>query len=167
MSHIDYSSDILKHYVRKYSWLPACQKQSYAIRNRSKRIPLRYFTFCAAQAIDVFMLERERILQRSNQTGRLDGVYFCEKDPVVFGKIADMIGSPEQGFQGDFDKIVLFEDDEDTRGLELYPEVKEDDTEEGMKEADQAFSEDIRRKLRYKDANERLRKAFPFDILNL
>ena len=74
-----------------------------------------------------------------------------------------MIGSPEQGFQGDFEKIVLFEDDEDTRGIELYPEVKEDETEE----ADRAYPEDVRRKLRYKDAHQRLRKAFPFDILNL
>ncbi len=155
MSHIDYSADILKHYVRKYAWLPACQLQLSTAKKRSKKIPLKYFTFCAADAIDVFMLAREGILRRSEQTGRLDGVYFCEKDAEAFGKIADLIGSPEQGFQGEFEKIVLFEDDKDTFGRELYTEAAE------------SYSEDIRRKLRYKDAHHRLYKAFPFDIINL
>ncbi len=167
MSHIDYSSDILKHFVRRNGWLPACKEQSHTIRNRSQKIPLRYFTFCATQAIDVYMLEREGILRRSTQTGRLEGVYFCEKDPEDFGKIANLIGSPDQGFLGDFEKIVLFEDDEDTRGIELYPEVKEEETEEVEEEADRAYPEHVRRKLRYKDAHQRLHKAFPFDILNL
>ena len=62
------------------------------------------------------MLEREGILNRSEQTGRLEGVYFCEADPDKFGVIADLIGSPEQGFQGEFEKIVLFKDDDDTQG---------------------------------------------------
>ena len=160
MAHIDYSSDILKHYVRKNGWLPACREQSNFLKNRSKKIPLRYFTFCAAEAIDVFMLEREHILKRSIQTGRLEGVYFCEKNPEDFGKIASLIGSPEQGFQGEFDKIVLFEDDQDTKNLDLYAGDSD-------KEEDPAFSEELRKKLRYKDAHQRLRKAFPFDILNL
>ena len=86
MSRIDYSSDILKHYVRRNGWLPACKEQSHTIRNRSPKIPLRYFTFCAAQAIDVFMLEHEGILKRSTQTGRLEGIYFCEKNAVKYGK---------------------------------------------------------------------------------
>lgn len=161
MSHIDYGSDILKHFVRKNGWLPACKSQLYAVRNR-KNIPLRYFTFCAAEAIDVFMLEHEGMLQRSDKTGRLEGVYFCEKNPDDFGKIASLIGSPEQGFLGDFEKIVLFKDDEDTVGQELYPQPKEDE-----KDDDPVFSEDVRKKLHYKDTQRHLREAFPFDILNL
>jgi len=153
MAHIDFTKDILKHYVRRYGWLPACQQQKHAIGKRSKRIPLRYFTFCAAEAIDVFMLEREGILQRDEQTGRLEGVFFCEENEEAFGRIADLIGSPEQGFLGDFAKIVLFEDDEDTREQELY--------------SDEPHSESVRKKLRYKDVHRCLREAFPFDIINL
>ena len=65
MSHINFETDLPKHYVRRYGWLRAIQQQKQAIRRRSKRIPLRYFTFCAEDAIDVFMLEREEILKRS------------------------------------------------------------------------------------------------------
>ena len=68
-----------------------------------------------------------------------------------------MIGSPEQGFRGPFDQIVLFEDDEDTEGKTL--------------EDDQPYPLEVREKLIekliYKDAHHRLRKAFPFDIINL
>ena len=99
------------------------------------------------------MLECEGILNRSEETGRLEGVYFCEKDLDKFGIIANLIGSPEQGFRGPFDQIVLFEDDEETEGKTL--------------EDDQPYAPEVREKLIYKDAHHRLRKAFPFDIINL
>ena len=157
MSQIDFATDTLKHYVRRCGWLTAAKEQKHAISKRSKRIPLRYFTFCAAEAIDVFMLEREGILNRSEETGRLEGVYFCEKDLDKFGIIANLIGSPEQGFRGPFDEIVLFEDDEETEGKTL--------------EDDQPYTPEVREKLIekliYKDTHCRLRKAFPFDIINL
>lgn len=149
---INYETDPLKHYVRRHGWLKAARQQKQTIR-RSKNIPLRYFTFCAAEAIDVFMLEREQILKRSEETERLEGVYFCEEDDESFGRIAELIGSPQQGFQGEFEKIVLFEDDEETKGKTLTDE--------------EHYPLAIRRKLRYKDAHQRLRAAFPFDIINL
>ena len=157
MSQIDFERDPLKHYVRRCGWLTAAKEQKHAIRGRSKSIPLRYFTFCAEAAIDVFMLVHEGIIKRSDHTGRLEGVYFCEKDLDKFGIIANLIGSPEQGFQGKFDKIVLFEDDEETKGKTL--------------EDDQHYPPEVRKrlieKLKYKDAHHRLRQAFPFDIINL
>ncbi len=153
MCRINFETDLLKHYVRRNGWLNAVKLQKNAIRKRSKKIPLRYFTFCAADAIDVFMLEREGILKRSEETGRLEGVYFCEKDPESFGIIADLIGSPDQGFRGAFEKIVLFEEDQETMG-----KTSEDES---------FYPSEIREKLSYKDAHRRLRKAFPFDIINL
>ena len=154
---INFETDPLKHYVRRYGWLPAAQEQKRAIKNRSKRIPLRYFTFCAAGAIDVFMLEREGILKRSEETGRLEGVYFCEENDENFGIIADLIGKPENGFLGTFEDIVLFEEDEETDGKELKDELENSD----------AYSDKVREKLGYKDTHYRLREAFPFDIINL
>lgn len=154
MTGVDYAADVLKHYVRKHGWLPACQVQKSEVRPK-KTTPLRYFTFCAAEAIDVFLLECAGILKRSEDTSRLENVFFCEKDEEVFGKIAALIGSPAQGFQGEFEKIVLFEEDDDTRDRELFSED------------DEPLPKELRRKLGLKDAHYRLRNAFPFDIINL
>ena len=154
---INFETDPLKHYVRKYGWLAAAKNQKHEIGRRSKKIPLRYFTFCASGAIDVFMLEREGILKRSEKTGRLEGVFFCEKDEENFGRIADLIGKPENGFRGTFEKIVLFEDDEDTEGKELKDELEGGDV----------YSTEVRDKLWNKDTHYRLRETFPFDIINL
>ena len=157
MNHIDFEKDPLKHYVRRYGWLGAAKQQKHAIRRRSKRIPLRYFTFCASKAIDVFMLVNEGILKKSEETGRLESVYFCEKNDEQFGIIADLIGSPEHGFQGPFEKIVLFEDDDETEGKTL----------EGEFEEEQPYTSEVREKLQHKHDHFRLREAFPFDIINL
>ncbi len=153
MSHINFKEDPLKHYVRKNGWLKAAKQQKQVIRRRSKRIPLRYFTFCAVEAIDVFMLELEGILKRSKQTGHLEGVYFCERDPVDYTRISNLLGLKAQGFLGKFEKIVLFEDDDDTRG-----KTRNDGN---------FYPEEVDKKLLYKDAHQRLREAFPFDIINL
>ena len=154
MSHINYETDTPKHYVRTDGWLQAAKEQKNVVSRRSKNIPLRYFTFCAAKAIDVFMLERAGILNRSEETGRLEGVYFCEKNDEVFGEIAELIGSTQQGFRGKFEKIVLFEDDEDTEGKAL------------LDEDENLHPPRIHEKLQIKDAHDRLHKAFPFDIIN-
>ena len=150
---INFEKDLLKHYVRTHGWLAAAKDQKHAIRNRSKRIPLRYFTFCAAGAIDVFMFEREGILKRSEETDCLEDVYYCEENDENFALIAGLTGSPEKGFQGPFDEIVLFKDNEDTEGKTLL--------------GDNPYSPELWEKLRYKDAHCRLRNAFPFDIINL
>lgn len=152
MAHIDYRNDILKHYIRKHGWLPACKSQKSALKRHFDKFPLRYFTFCASEAIDVFMLAKERILKRSKDTGTLEGVFFCEKDPEAFGKIAGLIGSTSQGFLGEFDKIVLFEDDADTKDRSIEDEI--------------AYDDNVRKKLQHKDAHTRVKAAFPFDIIN-
>jgi hypothetical protein len=84
------------------------------------------------------MLEREGILLRDESTGRLDHVYFCDNDESEFEKIVNLIKSEQAGFKGDFRKIVLFEDDDDTRNKD------EIDTEEGYS------GRVIREKFRYK-----------------
>lgn len=157
MPNINYEKDILKHFVRRDGWLPASQEQLRRISGGKRQLnkePLKYFTFCAAHAIDVFMLEKEKVLKRDKTTGRLNGVYFCEDDPEDFGKIAGLIGSPDQGFLGDFQEIVLFEEDEDTSDRSFSDESA-------------AYGPELRKKLRIKDAHYRFEHAFPFDIINL
>ncbi len=155
MADIDFKTDRLKHYIRSNAWLPACVSQRESVLNRIKAVPLRHFTFCAAEALEVFMLEKEGILARDEDSGRLEGVYYCEEDPVSFKRIAGYIGSPEQGFLGDFVEIVLFKDDAQTEGRSL------------LDNPDEKLDEILRHKLQTKDANDRFNKAFPFDIINL
>lgn len=153
MNHINFEEDPLKHYVRKNGWLAAAKQQKKVIRSRSKKIPLRYFTFCAVGAIDVFMLELAGILKRSEKTGYLEGVYFCEEDPVDYTRITNLLGLEAQGFLGKFERIVLFKDDKDTIG-----KTRNDGN---------FYPPEVDKKLIYKDAHHRLREAFPFDIINL
>jgi hypothetical protein len=157
-----------KQYIRQEVWLPACKEHKENLERHWETNPLRYFTFCAAEAIDVFLLEKEGVLRRSQKTGRLDGVFFCEENDQDFGRIATLIGSQAQGFRGRFDKIVLFEDDDETRGKSLY----EDDDEPNPNDPkitpeEQVRLAELRKKLEYKDAHERFCNAFPLDIINL
>lgn len=155
----DYDTDIPKHFVRYDGWLQACRDQ-YAlsqaeIHSRARKLPLNYFTFCASNAIDVFMLEKDGLLTRDDDLGKLNHVYFCEKEDSEFEQINNLIRSEEAGFQGDFKKIVLFEDDDDTRGRdELDPREK-------------VPSKTVRDKFRYKRLNRRFRRLFPLDVINL
>lgn len=151
-SKINYDTDILKHSVRVTGWLPACRHRHN--RMHEEKCPLKYFTFCASNAVDIFMLEKEGIIRRNQKTGHLDGVYFCEQDLEEFRKIVEFVGSEAHGFLDSFVNVACFQDDADTRGKSIY-----DDAE--------YYEEHIRRKLRRKERHTRFRNAFPFDVINL
>ena len=157
---INYDTDIAKHYVRKEGWLDACRNQynyvSTQINRKRRKQPFTYFTFCAVSAVDVFMLEMSHLLKRDNISGRLENVYFCEKDKRQFQKIEGLFGRNEAGFLGDFAKIVLFQDDDETRGKEDWVV----DDEEAVP------NDTTRTKFRYKKANQRFKELFPLDVIN-
>jgi|GEM_PF-6223238 len=156
---IDYDSDPIKHYVRYDGWLEAFRYQhdrvDTAIRDKRRKQPFTYFTFCASNAIDVFMLEKEGFLVRDEASGRLNHVYFCEKDDGEFAQIVNLIKSEQAGLNGDFKEIVLFEDDDDTHGKDAVDM-------EG-RTPDKA----VRDKFRYKELHRRFRNLFPLDVINL
>lgn len=148
---LNYDRDLTKHYVRFYGWLPAMKHRA----QRNGDHAFRYLTFCAAEAIDVFLIEKEIPLSRDAATLRLSGVYFCERRQEDFPKIADLIGSEEQGFLGEFADIILFEDTEKTSGLDLG------ELSEGPRDPT------TRHLLQLKSNHDRLVSAFPFDVINL
>jgi len=156
---IDYDSDPIKHYVRYDGWLEAFRYQhdrvSVAIRVKRRKQPFTYFTFCASQAIDVFMLEREGLLVRDEAGGRLNHVYFCERREDEFAQIVNLIKSEQAGFKGDFKEIILFEDDDDTHGKDAVDMVG--------RTPDKA----VRDKFRYKELHRRFHNLFPLDVINL
>ncbi|MGB4973184.1 MAG: hypothetical protein WBO32_11040 [Cyclobacteriaceae bacterium] len=154
---LNYNTDIVKHYVRHFAW-----KEPYRIiknhvekevlaKQRSERC--KYLTFCAVQAIDIFMLELEKYIFRDAQTNRLTNVFFCENDEESFEIIKKMIGSEGQGFFGDFKDIVL--QNLEAQLLETTDPFDEPSSVEG------------REKLRLREVKKSLLKVFPFDVINL
>ena len=114
---LDWANDVVKHYVRREAWLPAALAQAEATRDVGREP--KYLTFCAAEAIDVFLFLRDGILVRDPGTNRVLNTYFCERNPEDFTEITQLVGSIEQGFLGDFADMVLFEDDDKTQGRDL------------------------------------------------
>lgn len=148
MSNIDYDMHYPKHCVRYYGWLPASQEFKRLIRKRT----LKFLTLCAKQAIDVFMLELEGIISRDHN-GKLPDVIICEKEPKDATEIFRLVRPPlkEAILIGGFEKILTFQETEETVGLSPDEDVKD---------------YKIRRLLRIKRLSERAREYFPFDLIN-
>ena len=149
---LDWDTDPVKHFVRINGWLPAAMTQFQNCQAVGRS--LKYLTFCAAQAIDVFMFLRSGILQRDPETDCVLNTFFCEVIADEFTRITELIGSHEQGFLGDFQEMILFQDDDETTGKSIS------DTEE-------SYNRQVRDRLNVKDRHERFCAAAPFDLINL
>jgi len=151
MSNIDYDRYYEKHSARYYGWLPA----SIAYRKQIKKKPLKYFTLCAEEAIDIFMLEQAGVLSR-DKNRNLPNVYICESDRAVALRIYSLVRPPlrEALIIERLERILTFRDNEHTRGRSLdNPDDYEPDFQ-------------IRRMLRVKYWAQQLESFFPFDIIN-
>lgn len=155
---IDYETCPAKHHVRLKGWMSDCNWQNSKvlrqIKNKLRKQPFTYFTFCASQAVDVYMLEMYGLLAR-DENDRLNTVYFCERVEEEFEKINSQIRSDKAGFFGEFEKIVLFQDDEKTIGKNEISEW-----------ADPKDKELIN-KFKQKDLHTRFKRLFPIDVVNL
>ena len=149
---LNWDTDVVKHYIRRAAWLPALIAQSADSKSTGRKP--KYLTFCAAQAIDVFLFLREGLLTRDTDTDSVLNTYFCEKDATGFNTISQLIGAHEQGFFGDFQDMILFEEDELTKGF-TYADRQ------------QRYGRDIRRRLSVKARHQRFKAAIPFDVVNL
>ena len=149
---LDWDNDVTKHFIRREVWLPAALAQANACRSLGREP--KYLTFCAAEAIDVFLFLENGILARDPFSNCVTKAFFCEKDPQDFAEITRLIGSDEQGFLGDFADIVLFRDDDETQGRELS-------------DLGARYPRELRNRLSTKARNRRLRAAVPFDVINL
>ena len=83
---LDWDADVPKHYVRRFAWLPAAAAQFQASRS-AYRDP-SYFTFCASNAIDVFLFLKEGVISRAPATDVVLNTYFCEARDVEFNRIS-------------------------------------------------------------------------------
>jgi hypothetical protein len=140
-----------KHWVRKEGWLPS--GKDFAIRCKKKH--LKYFTLCAENAIDIFLFEKAGLLHR-DKNNELHDVIICEKNGIVAQKIQSLVRPPlkEAILVGKLENILNFEDDHHTNGKD-----PDDDT-INMRNAN------IRQKFNWKRDHLRLKKEFPFDLIN-
>lgn len=145
---------LLKHYIRKEVWLPFCRERLRKIRaavpKSSRR--LRYFTFCAVGALDVLLLDRERIIRRSSND-EFDTVFFFDKNREAVIETQKRIPGAN-GFPGDFAQIVMQAEVGDEE-LELQILTNERDTRE------------VRQKQMQRAQLGDFIESFPFDVVNL
>src|SRR5260221_7053000 len=151
--HFKYEDDPLKHYVRVKGWLPLCKDRHRRLKARARTKKqarrLRYFTFCAVDAVDVLMLDVANIIRLSNKD-KFDTVYFFDQSLEVVADTQLRIPGAI-GFAGDFAKTVLTP----TSAASLSAPTDEEDTEE------------TRRRQRLQATKRQFIESFPFDVVNL
>src|SRR5947209_7184205 len=100
------AKDPKKHFVRLNLWLPFCDSRARALRASRPERPLRYFTLCAEDALDVLLLERYGVLATAR--GVYTDVTFAALHPEgVTDTLRSIPGA--QGYPGDLLETVLFE----------------------------------------------------------
>jgi hypothetical protein len=156
-----YEDCLRKHHIRTQCWLPLCKnrkqivKSSKVKRVRERRV--RYFTFCAAGAIDVLLLDVENVIKPS-QNGWFDVVCFFDRTEEYVIETQKRIPGAV-GFPGDFTKIVLLQDPEEDQVIdEIAPLASPED------KADTLEIEEAQRNLAQR---RKFIQQFPFDIVNL
>lgn len=156
---VDYSKCPYKHHVRVDGWLTPCLEQYKLVEKLKKKgarsRPLQYFTFCAADAIDVYLLRKEGVIH-PDKNGTLHDVYFCEKDPESFEKIVSQFRTDTGGFLGELSDIILIDDPGTQTTLG-------DDLEEFGRVPNRA----VREKQNLLEKQRRLKGVFPLDVINL
>lgn len=117
--------------------------------------------------IDVFALARSGVLQSLPPEGILPNVRFCESEDDGFLEIEELLGFENAGFLGRLERLILFQDNNQTQiytnqvQISLYLE-----TEGELLRADDRGRELLGR-LRLKRRHLDLMDSFPYDVLNL
>jgi hypothetical protein len=147
-----YEDDLLKHYVRINGWLPLCRGRRERLQARAAKLRrrLRYFTFCAVNAVDVLMLDVANVLTRST-TDRFDTVYFFDRTPDLVAQTQLRIPG-SIGFVGSFVETVLAAIE---GGNPLDAPATEQDTVA------------VRKSQTLRATKQDFVASFPFDVLNL
>jgi|GEM_PF-1581507 len=153
--YINWDEEFPKHCVRYYGWFPAAKSYKKLLGDKD----IKYFTLCAGEALDIFTFERGGILSRDKQR-KLPNVVICERNRRLAGQIYRLVRPPlkEAIIWNDIRSLLLFSEE---RVREKKAEI------ESMPgEISAEKSSEYRGLLRAKDQLERLKRIFPFDIVN-
>jgi hypothetical protein len=156
-----YEDCLLKHYIRTQVWLPICKNRKKVVMSarakKARERRLRYFTFCAAGAIDVLTLDVEKVIKPS-ENGWFDVVCFFDRNEEYVVETQKRIPGAV-GFPGNFTKIALLHDLEEENVVdELAPLLPPDG------EGDTLETQGAQRELAQR---RKFIQQFPFDIINL
>lgn len=151
--------DLIKHKKRTAYWIPIAK--SYRTRLKANR-SLKYFTLCAREMIDVFLLVKERVLQIDKHSHQIDGVFFCELDEQVMPEIKELLGYEDSGVLGRLEDILLFEDGLDTDNHTTIEGIDAYFDKEG-----EGIPGPLLLRLKQKRNHLVFKKQFPFDFFNL
>lgn len=154
-----FESCLMKHYVRREGWLPACKERLLEIQGKQdkNRPRLKYFTFCATGAIDVVMLDLEKVV-RASGAGAFDTVYYFDVDDAQVARTRESIPGAI-GFPGDFVDIVLAEDPLESQVTDVVSSLEPP--------VEETFTRHTREQIRRLAIRREFIKAFPFDVINL
>ncbi len=124
---------------------------------KGKRAPrrLKYFTFCAVGALDVLLLDREKVLRRSDAK-EFDTVFFFYKDEESVLETRKRIPGAV-GFPGDFVDVMLQE----------QADVVATAADRLDSPANAANTREVRQTQNKQAQLQAFSNAFPFDVLNL
>jgi hypothetical protein len=154
---IDYKTDLVKHFIRTDGWLPLCRRRLKTIRKTEKKNRrLRYFTFCANDAMDVLMLNLAGIVKQADETDLFDTVVFFDKTEESVVDTQKRIPGAI-GFPGNFISVVLLNDPDEMA-----------DVDQALKPSEEAKEELAVMREQQKMAQRRqFIRRFPFDVVNL
>src|SRR5579859_2799215 len=156
-----YEDCLRKHYIRTEGWLPLCKNRKQIVRSsktkKARERRLRYFTFCAAGAIDVLLLDVERVIKPSAD-GWFDVVCFFDRTEEYVIETQKRIPGAT-GFPGDFTKIVLRQDPEEEQVIDEIAPLKSPEGDADTLEIQEAQRDLAQRR--------KFIQQFPFDIINL
>jgi len=82
--------DPKKHFVRREGWLPTAQRRNARILRSGRKHPLKYFTLCGREALDVLYLASHGILQSDGRG--YPGVAVCETQHDWLAEILRRLG---------------------------------------------------------------------------
>jgi len=165
MGTFKYERDLLKHFIRTDGWLPLCRQRRRTIRHKvtAKNLrDLRYFTFCAAGAIDVLMLDVHNVLNPTDQG--FETVVFFDKDQESVIETQTRIPGAV-GFVGDFIKLVTALDSDDGPDIERLIDGEGQDFLASPEEKQDTAT--VRGEARDREQLRRFFERFPFDVINL
>lgn len=104
---LDISRDAVKHYVRINGWVEIARERYARIQTDQERRDhgLRYFTLCGKDGIDIFLFQREGLI---NDDGRgFPSIFYCEGYYPSFAELTPILGRT-RGSRNKFEDLINY-----------------------------------------------------------